>query len=191
MPSKISHDNEFDLLSDFKSGDEHSLKIMYDLHYHALWRFANGVIGDDEQAKDFVAESFIKTWEKREEFKNLTAIKNFLFIIVRNKCYSYISSIKRRRKSAKEILFMHNENDNCFLNEQIRAELLNHSLMESEKMPAQMKKIFRMIYVDGLSQQETADKLGLSVFTVRTQKFNAIKKLKTALEKKGLLEIFF
>jgi RNA polymerase sigma factor (sigma-70 family) len=108
-----------------------------DLHYHALWFFANRIIQDEEQVTDCVSEGFMKAWEKNEEFKSLSGIRNFLFAVLRNRCYTLISSIKSRRRSAKEIAFLHNENDNCFITEQVRAELLNHSLMESEKMPPQ------------------------------------------------------
>jgi RNA polymerase sigma factor (sigma-70 family) len=191
MEQKPSYQDESNLLQDFISGNEKALKIMYDLFYLALWYFANKIIQDEEQAKDYVSEGFMKAWEKRKDFKSLSGIKGFLYTVIRNRCYTHTTTLKSRRRSAKEILFLHNQNDNCFITEQIRAELINHTLMESEKMPPQMKKIFQMIFVEGLSQQETADTLGLSVFTVRTQKSNALKRLKTALKKKGLLQVIF
>src|ERR1700683_850576 len=96
MSSLILYDNEFNLLADFISGDEHALKIIYDLHYHALWFFANRIIQDEEQAKDFVSESFMKTWGKRKEFKSLSGIKSFLFTVVRNRCLTHITTTKSR-----------------------------------------------------------------------------------------------
>jgi RNA polymerase sigma-70 factor (ECF subfamily) len=58
-------------------------------------------------------------------------------------------------------------------------------------MPDRCKEIFRMSRFEGRSNQEIADKLGISKRTVETQISNALKILREELSKYRMLPAFF
>jgi RNA polymerase sigma-70 factor (ECF subfamily) len=58
-------------------------------------------------------------------------------------------------------------------------------------MPDRCKEIFRMSRFEGRSNQEIADKLGISKRTVETQISNALKILREELFKYRMLPAFF
>ena len=51
-----------------------------------------------------------------------------------------------------------------------------------EELPTQCKSIFKLSRINGLKNQEIADKLDISVRTVETQIYRALKTLKSRLK---------
>ena len=45
----------------------------------------------------------------------------------------------------------------------LKTDLVHYSLIEGAKLPLEMKKVFQLIYMEGFSASEVADKLNLSV----------------------------
>ena len=175
------------LLNDFKAGETTTLQTLYDLHYRALWYFANRLVDNTEQAEDIVAEAFIKLWNRRHQFQNLEKIRPFLFVVTRNACITYLKQHKRREFSHNEISYLSPISEEDADTEQLRAELVQEVLLQAEAMPPQMKKIFSLFYVEGKSLSEIADNLDVSINTVRSQKVNALKRIREAFSKKGLI----
>ena len=184
-------DDHFDnvdvLLQNFKAGDTAALKIFYNLHYKALWYFADRLLDNAEQAEDIVAETFIKLWNRRHQFQQLENIRPFLFVVTRNACITHLKQLKRREFSHKEISYLSPTSEEDAGTEQIRAELVQEALLQAETMPPQMKKIFSLFYVEGKSLSEIAGDLDVSINTVRSQKVNALKRIREAFSKKGLI----
>ena len=56
------------------------------------------------------------------------------------------------------------------------------SIFEIEELPDQCKSIFKLSRINGLKNQEIADKLDISVRTVETQIYRALKILKSRLK---------
>ena len=58
------------------------------------------------------------------------------------------------------------------------------NIMENtiEELPTQCKSIFKLSRINGLKNQEIADKLDISVRTVETQIYRALKTLKSRLK---------
>ncbi|MBE7174550.1 MAG: sigma-70 family RNA polymerase sigma factor [Williamsia sp.] len=187
MQADHHYNNSDILLQDFKSGNTAALQTLYNLHYKALWYFANRLLGDAEQAEDIAAETFIKLWNTRYQFKQLENIRPFLFVVTRNACITHLKQLKRRMVSHREIGYLSPWSEEDVSNEQIRAELVQEALLQAEAMPPQMKKIFSLFYVEGKSLSEIADDLHVSINTVRSQKVNALKRVRDAFSKKGLI----
>jgi RNA polymerase sigma factor (sigma-70 family) len=60
-------------------------------------------------------------------------------------------------------------------------------LDEVEQLPQIRKKIFKLIFVEGLTTGEIAEQLGITVDTVRVQKARALNSIRTTILKNGLL----
>lgn len=105
----------------------------------------------------------------------------------KNACLDYLKHLKRKTASQKEILYLAATNEEYIQSNIIKAELLQLVLLEMENMPSQMKKIFRMIYVEGMDTAEVAKALELTPDNVRVQKAKALKQVRQAFLKKGWL----
>ncbi len=77
--------------------------------------------------------------------------------------------------------------------EVLRAEVLQEIYAEVESLPGRCGQIFKLLFIEGLPTDQIAERFGINVQTVRTQKARAICLIRTALLKKGRLAalVFF
>ena len=184
------YEDEFVLLRNFNEGDNAAFKAIYDTHYRPMLHFANRYVKDLEQAEDILTECFVILWQKREEFKTFKGLTSFLYTIIRNSCLNHLRKVKTRTNSIDQLSYLHKNNEKLQEVEKIKTDLIQYSLIEGSKLPSEMKKVFQLIYMDGFSLAEAADKLNLSIHTVRVQKANAVRRVRENLTRKGLLNWF-
>ncbi|WP_262707319.1 RNA polymerase sigma-70 factor [Flagellimonas marinaquae] len=174
----------------------HKLKLnefnrIYEKTYTPLCLFANHFLEDLETSKDVVQEVFVKIWEDKIEFINENTIKSYLYTSVRNRSLDYLRSNSYRKtfplttKKLKEL-----ETEPFFLREIVVVETSDIIENAINTLPEKCAKIIRLS-AKGLTNANIAEKLGLSVNTVKTQKKIAFKRLKPILKEHFFLITFF
>ena len=84
-------------------------------------------------------------------------------------------------KSEKEIRLRSDDEEKDCTENIIRAETLRQVKEAMEQLPAQCKKVFYKLYIEGKTVAETANELHLTVSTIKNQKARGIKLLKLRL----------
>ena len=69
-------------------------KIYFDLYYRSLCIYATHLLNDTNLVEDVVMECYIGLWIKLKGGAQISEVKNYLFISVRNACYD----VNRRSK---------------------------------------------------------------------------------------------
>ncbi|MGD8778071.1 MAG: RNA polymerase sigma-70 factor [Ignavibacteria bacterium] len=166
-------DNElFDLI---KEGEGYALKILFRKYYDNLCRFAYTIIRDRNSAEEIVSDVFMKIWEKRNDIKIKTSFKSYLYRSVKNQSLNYLKrvSFKTTGLDTQEALKLKsNENPEDFLFYEELKDVMN---LLVDKLPEKRRIIFEMSRFDGLSFDEIAEILSISVYTVRNQLVKAVK----------------
>ncbi len=183
----MSLDLETDIILRFKKGDARALTYVFKLHHNALCYFAGQMVKNDQEARDIVADSFLKLWERHNDFEALDKIRSFLYITTRNACYNHIKHLQRKTASHQEISYLEQANEDYIQSRMIKAELLQKILLEVESLPPIRRKIFKMIYLEDLSIFEIASRLNISVDTVRVQKARALHFIRSTILRKGII----
>ncbi len=170
----------------FIKGSHNALEYFYKQHYQPLCYFAIRLIEDEPEAKDIVAECFVKLWKKHADFKTAENIKAYLYISCRHVCLTYLRDLGRRTAS-QQLYFEQLEQDgDSILNEIINAEFFRLLDLEVKQLPEKCREVFNLIYFEDKKTDEIARQLDLSVQTVRNHKSRALELLKTAFLKKGI-----
>lgn len=150
-------------------------------YYAALCYFAQRMLGDASDAEDVVEDLFVRLWNRQQTFTDEGHLKAFLYRSTKNACLDFIKKTERsgERNSfyASEVY----ENDEGYLNEIIRTEVIRELYKAIEDLPAQCNKVIKMSYVDGKTNQEIADELCLSLQTVKNHKARGLAILKNNL----------
>jgi len=173
--------NEEHLLRQFAAGEQAAFEAIFNEWYARLVFFAQRFSLSKEEAEDVVTESFTKLWMSRNSFDAINKIKSFLYITSRN---AAIDALRRRNKAAAQIPL---EDQHLELPvspgnlESIQAEVIGAIFLEIEKLPKKCKQVMLLTYKEGLSTQEIAEKLGISVSNVTSQRSRAVSLLKVAL----------
>lgn len=71
-------------------------EILFRRLYIPLRMYALRIVDDADIAEDMVQEAFLKTWERLVGGLEISNLKAFIYICVRNECLSYLSSQKDR-----------------------------------------------------------------------------------------------
>jgi RNA polymerase sigma-70 factor (ECF subfamily) len=162
-----------------KIKDEAHFRSIFDEYYASLFYYAVKMIHNEQIAEDFVQEIFLNFWNKRDEVY-INRIANYLYTSIRFRCMNHIKHEKVKRdyaeKSIREADFQIDDSIVMIEEEMIR-EI--NKLIDS--MPDQQKKVFRL-HIDGLSQDEIAKELNVSVNTVKTHKLRARQFLREHLK---------
>jgi RNA polymerase sigma-70 factor (family 1) len=191
LNNNTSYQESPDLLLRFSQGQETAFAAVYEQFYDRVYGFAKRWIAEQSDVEDITADTFLKLWNRRETFESIDNIGAFLYITVRNGCFNFLRHTKIKSDRQDDIRRQIEEsNEVDFANMEIRAEFLKLVYAEVDKMPSKMKAIFLLSYRDGLKPAEIAEKLELSVQTVKNQKANAVKLLRIALGHNPLLLAF-
>ncbi len=170
------------MIQNFAIGEEIDLQFYFEKHYASLVYFATCILKNEEAAKDIVLNSFVKLWEKRSKFSDAKGLHSYLFVIVKNACFSTIRKWRREKvfKESYEYQSSITDDGNCdLLCEKIKFH--EKLLEEIEKLPRQCKAIMILTYKDGLDNRQIGEKLNLSPNTVKNQKSKGIKVLRERL----------
>lgn len=142
-------------------------------YYRPLTMYALRYTENIDDAEDIVQQAFIDTWDKLNEGKNICNLKAYLYRTVRNNCLDY------RTPHAEEAC-----EENCKEQEPSEEEQIVRSERDAQlwtaidRLPQKRKQIFLLAKRDGLSYQEIAEELNISIKTVENQIAAALKTLR-------------
>lgn len=173
--------SEEQLIKGFNNRSEKSLAIIFKDLYPALCFYASRFVDDQGAAEDIAEESFIKIWERRETFVHYKVLRSFLYSTVRNACLNLLKQKERHSLHEKEIFINAELSESSVLENIIRTEVFRDVYLTLETLPPKCRTIISMIFFQGKSVREVAEKLNLSIGTVKTQKARGLKLLKERL----------
>lgn len=155
-----------------------------------LTKYAVSILGDLEQARDVVQDTFLKLYKQDPE-KVRKKVKSWLFTVCRNHCYDLI---KRNRRTSNleedEISYITSNDDNPFQvisflegREEIDEKInILYSLIE--ELPSRQREVMRLKFQANLSYKEIAETIGISSSNVGFVMHSALKKLREDMKEK-------
>ena len=173
--------NDADLLQQFNEGNEKALENIF-MQFHARLCFlATGIVSNENEAEDMVQDAFVKLWQLRANFNSLNAVKAFLYLAVKNSSRNVYKhqQVKARYIKSVDVAVC----DNSFNNRIIEAEVLRFVYCGLQKLPDGCRRVINLAYLEGLSNQQVADTLLVSVNTVKTQKMRGLRLLRSSFSK--------
>ena len=172
------------LYDDLRRGKEYAFAAVFERYNRLLYTIAYRFLKSEEEAEDAIQYLFMKLWEQRTNFSFESGIRSLLFTILKN----YILNELRHRSLVFEKLYemaqqVNDEDD--FLTQFENGELGKFLRVAIDKLPPQKQKICLLKIEYGLSNQEIADRMGITVPTVKSHYTQAIKALRN--EKESLI----
>ncbi|MCF8302538.1 MAG: RNA polymerase sigma factor [Bacteroidales bacterium] len=140
--------------------------------------FANTLTSDREEAKDLLQDTYLKALTNRDKFVEDTNLKAWTFTIMKN---TFINNYRRNKKANT---IVDNTKDLYYINTPRKNDLgspdMEYSTKEIKtgikKLDEGQRKPFEM-HTAGYKYKEIAEKLELSIGTVKSRIFFTRKKL--------------
>jgi RNA polymerase sigma-70 factor (family 1) len=178
---KLFPENERIIVERLREGGLEAFEIIYNYYFELLFLFSKKYLRNDAEAEELIQQVFLKIWEKRESINPGLSFKAFIFKIVLNDIYNhirkkryenitsniYLESVPNYTESTQELIFYRN------LKEKLDKLIKN--------LPPKRREIFMLSRKRGLSNNDIADALDLSVRTVENQLHRALNYLKENL----------
>jgi len=179
-------DRDAECVERLKKGDSRAFDDLFRRHREAAYRIAYRLLGNAEDALDVVQESFIHVLRGIGSFRGQSSFRTWLFRIVthaaldRRRCRAVRSAASLDAESSPEPAAT-GERRRSPTDEAAAADLkeaIDKALMNvSEK-----NRVALVLYaLEGMSYQEVAEVLGISIGTVMSRIFNARQRLRELL----------
>ncbi|MRT94715.1 RNA polymerase sigma factor [Ancylomarina sp. 16SWW S1-10-2] len=166
------------LFQKIKSGDTKAFEQLFNQLYPSMCVVARSYVNNEGEAEDIAQDAFIKLWNSRDKYDSIDSIKTYLYVLVKNQSLNFL----RRNKSKDKFVDNLDKDDFSYFSNQIIEEETYRILKDGiDSLPPQSARIIRL-NLKGLKNQEIAEQLEVSVNTVKTLKYNALKKLKVILK---------
>ena len=171
-----------------KLTDETQFRSIFDKYYISLCMFANQYVENDALAADIVQECFVDFWVNRRFSSLRGSLEHYLFSAVKHGCLNYLRNTRRREDKHEQIreeLYSETPGED--------SELIEKLYLAIETLPEERKRILHMVCIEGMKYQEVADRLGVSINTVKTQMGRSFQFLRKELKMNDelILVLFF
>ncbi len=156
-----------------------NFEIIFKEYYSRLVFYAKSKVFDIEVAEDIVQDAFVQLINNKTTVSaEITpiAIRNFLYTSIR---YTILNRVRRSKVHDTYLLLTPREelDDTDLEQDIIKVETYYQLYQAIDTLPNVCQKVVRYGYIEELSNSEIADKLGITVETVKSHKKRGVKLL--------------
>ena len=186
--------NEKALIERARGGDTDSFSALVRVYQERAIHAAYAIIGNFEDARDIAQDSFVKAYTSLESFKEQSKFYTWFYRILVNTSKDFL----RKRKLRQLVPFWFGGLDEeeggtdpvanvAAVTETAPQELMNRELGAQifealERLPFRQRSAFSLRYLEGLSLEEIAGSLGISVGAVKANLWQAGDKMRKYLK---------
>jgi RNA polymerase sigma-70 factor (ECF subfamily) len=183
---------ELALVQAAQQGDISAFEQLVSRYDRNVFRIAQHITQNREDAEDVVQDAFLKAYQKLDQFQGNSKFYTWLVRIAVNEALMRL----RKRKTDKTVSMDEDvETDDGAMprefadwspnpEQQFRQAELNDILAKAiQGLPSSFRTVFVLRDVEGLSTEETAEMLGLSVPAVKSRLLRARLQLRERLSK--------
>lgn len=155
--------------------DRRTFKKLFSNYYSPLCLFADKYLDDIELSKDLVQDVFVKLWERDVKITSKLTMKSFLYVTVRNACLNYMRQNSLNEKRLQDYSELNSESLYEF---NVLDEDVNYRLYRAVDRLSPRSREAILLAIQDYSNQEIAEKMEVTINTVKTLKQRAYRRLK-------------
>ena len=176
-------------LAALAEGDERAFEALFSRLHPGLLRYAQGLLRyPTDAAEDVVAEVFCTLWSSRTQLAVQSSLAAYLYTAVKHRS---LDKLREQRRAPFETLAeppiaqpaaAHLQPDQLLAYQELSA----HVACLIGQLPGRTRQVFQLHRDGGLTYEEIAALLGISVNSVKPHMFRALRFLKSTLYASGV-----
>jgi RNA polymerase sigma factor (sigma-70 family) len=181
--------NDREFITSLQNGDQHAFKLLVETWQHMVYNTVLSIVQDVQEAEDVAQEVFIQVYQSVKSFRGDAKLSTWIYRVAVTKALD----AERKKKSKKRVanlrmwigLGQREEEPAQFhhpgvaLDNKERAAVLFKAM---QKLPENQRIAFTLIKSEGLSYEETADIMNISIKAVEALMHRAKENLKKSLQ---------
>lgn len=179
----MKYTSEMLLLYDLKNGKEKAFEYIFHRYYNRLCVFSSNFVDETKEAEDIAEEAFVNIWNSKRDFQSILHLKSSLYQTARRIGLNKQTARHRRAVRTDNYLANQEQVQESQLQHIVYAEAMGELYEAIQKLPPKAQQIIKATYLEGKSNQEVADEMGINLQTVKNQKLRALTILRNRLNK--------
>lgn len=181
----IFHDNN---IAQIAAGDRDAFERLHTLLYDRLFFYAYKILGAVGESEDLVQETFMHYWVHRNDFKQLVAVKVYLYSTLN---FKIRNCLRKQHRHSRLLNVMPVEPELSYEQLVISAEISGLVRQAIGELPPQTRRVLEYSLLD-MSQEEIATHMDISINTVKSLKKGGYRALRESLSHlKQVLPLLF
>lgn len=169
------------LLETLKAGDITAFEMLFRTYYQPLCNYAYTFVQDRDEAEEIVQTTFLALWERKETLEIRTAVKPYLYAMVRNACLNVLKHEKVKKQHAVVHMAVAERSVESVARIVMASELETRIYKAMDVLPEQCRLVFKLSRFEELKYAEIAEQLDISVKTVENHMGKALKIMREQL----------
>jgi RNA polymerase sigma-70 factor (ECF subfamily) len=190
LMEKVKTNTELLLL--LKEGNMVAFDAIYEKYSRRLYRFVIRYVKLETDAEEIVQDVFIKIWENRQKINAYSSFESYLFTVSYNSAISLLRKRIHEKKYLDHLKYLQHEDIVSELTDELYFKELNSKIQSMlAKLTPRQKEIFLLSREEGLTHDEIAKKLGISVNTVKNHIVSVLNFLKSNIDNSVIVNVLF
>ena len=175
---------EQSLLDALIKGEEAAFEKIYKSYFALLRNYSASIVGDSDAAYEIIQNIFVALWENRKNLDREKSLRNYLLRSAHNNSLRYLKtqSLHLRHQENLKKEKSEEEQENVIRHEEYPDPEQQLSALLNE-LPERSRQVVIMSHIENKKSADIARELGISVRTVETILYQAMKKLRGKIKK--------
>lgn len=163
-------------------GDITAFEMLFRTYYQPLCQYACSFLQDREEAEEIVQSTFLSLWEKKDTLSIHTAVRPYLYAMVRNASLNVIKHERIRQRYQGEEMALADRSHDSVAQMVSSNELEQRIKVAMDELPEQCRLVFKLSRFEELRYAEIAGQLNISVKTVENHMGRALRLMREKLK---------
>lgn len=182
VQQQADHIEAQEVVARIRAGDHAAFEVLFRRHYRGLCRFAAGHVGSMTQAEEIVQTIFFRIWQRHREWAPRGSLRAYLYRAARNEAIKHLQRDRIRQGLAVPVTDALMAARTTADGEALQQELARAATHALAELPERRRLVFLLSRDHGLTYNEIAAVLEISVKTVETHMGRALAHLRERLE---------
>ena len=195
-PAASPGPSDDELVARARAKDLGAFELLVDRHEDRLYRVAMRLLRNENDAREVLQDALVSAWQNLDSFAGRAQFGSWIYRVTVNAALMLLRSRRRRPTVSVEDLApgvldeaigaSHDAGSDWSKrpDEQLQSDELKHHIEAAlDELPEILRLVFVLRDVEGLSTEETADMLAITIPTVKTRLHRARLALREAISR--------
>lgn len=166
-------------------GSETAFTFLFERYSEEVCNFIYRFTRNRETARELTQDVFMKLWVHHATIDNTQSFEGYLYSIARNHLFNFLKRRLKEQEVLKQIKTGDTENDPFEM--QVYREVFSVYSNSVASLPARQRQVFILNREEGLTYQQIAVQLGISVSAVEKHMSAALRTLRGTMYASSVL----
>lgn len=185
MPEERNVEHEW--LLEIANGNEQAFAALFRRYTPKLMPFLVKLTRNEHVAREMYQETFLRLWMNRVELAQVAQPAAWIYRIASNVSLTYLRTQSNRQRLLRKIEPVEAVDSTSLSLDSKELRLIIRNAVDS--LPEKRREVYRLSREEGLSHQQIADRLNISVNTVKVQIGLSLRFIQGVIQRQAGLSI--